>query len=195
MNEVLIPFVALLIFSVQGAYLAFVATELSRSFGPKWVGVSVFGAAAIAGVAGYFWPLLLGSSVAFTVLASALLAGGIAHQLSSVMKRQVTEQLRMASTVAKFGLDNFAQLGTRGETEIGRGHIDSARSAGKFAGGNLWLLNHMDRHLSDIGHVTNVRASVISPSGAGYVSVTHHINRRDLETYEARLKQKYRAWL
>ena len=196
MNGAAVPFLALFLFVVQGGILALCLTELARFRGKKAVGVAVVASTVLAAVAGYFWTFALSTSPAFTVLASVLVTGGIAYQWAKKMGKDIAEQLRMAQTVAKFGLDNFEKIDRRGEGQFGSAHLEAAIESPGFNEGGYWLLRHMQQRISDIGHPAGVIASVAPvPHGGGYVHTIYSISRRDLETYESRISNKYRAWL
>ncbi|MCC6977778.1 MAG: hypothetical protein IT343_05620 [Candidatus Melainabacteria bacterium] len=197
MNGAFVPFFALFVFVIQGGLLSLLAIELARPHGKKAVGFAVAASVVIAAASGFFWTTALGTALVFTMFAAGLVAGGIARLWAKVVEREIAEQLRMASTVAKFGLDFFHQLDTRGEGEFGTAELCDAIEAKRFSGGNEWLVKHMQKCLSDIGHVADItsHAVVAIPHGAGYVYVSYRVNRRDLETYESRLRTKYGAWL
>lgn len=196
MNGAAVPFVALLLFVFQGGLVSLCLTELARPKGKKAVWGAVAASIAIAAVAGYLWTFLLSTSTAFTILASMLVTGGIAYQWAKKMERDIAEQLRMAQTVAKFGLDNFTKIDRQGEGQFGSAHLERAIESPGFTEGGYWLLRHMQQCISDIGHQSGVIASVAPvPHGSGYVHVIYSISRRDLETYESRITSKYRAWL
>lgn len=195
-SPVLLPFFALFTFVIQGGLLSLLAIELARPHGKKAVWSAVAASVVISAVSGYFWSIALGTSLAFTVLAAGLVTGGIARAWARVVEREIAEQLRMASTAAKFGLDFFHQLDTRGDGEFGSAELQAALDANRFSGGNEWLVKHMQKCLSDIGHVASITTSAVAIGhGAGYAHVSYRVNRRDLETYESRLKAKYGAWL
>lgn len=195
MNGPLVPFIALFFLVIQNFLTAVLVTEMARPRGKKMVMYAVAAAVVIGALAGYAWTFVLSTPVAFTILASMLVAGGIAYRWAEVMARDIAEQLKMASTVAKFGRENFERLDTRGEGEFGAAHIYAALESGSFTEGGQWLLKHMQKCIGDIGHVAGVQSTAVAvPHGAGYVYVVHRINRRDLETYEHRINEKYRAW-
>lgn len=196
MNGAFVPFFALFTFVIQGGLLSLLAIELARPHGKKAVWSAVAASVVISAGTGFFWADALGTSLAFTMLAAGLVAGGIARSWAKFVEREIAEQLRMASTVAKFGLDFFRQLDTRGDGEFGAAELHTAIEGNRFSGGNEWLVKHMQKCLSDIGHVASITTSVVGIGhGAGYAHVSYRVNRRDLETYESRIKRKYGAWL
>lgn len=197
MNEAATPFIALFFFFVmQGGLVSICLTELARPFGKQAVGLAVIASVIVAAIAGYAWTYVFNTSVAFTILASVLVAGGIAYNWAKKMGRDIAEQLRMAHTVARFGLDNFAQIDTRGEGDFGIAHLEKALSSRKFTEGGEWLLRHMEARISDIGHAAGVVAApMVVPHGGGYAYTIYRVSRRDLQTYEERIHRKYRAWL
>lgn len=195
MNGPLVIFIALFLIVIQNFLTAFLATEMARPHGKKMVMLAVAAAVVIGALAGFGWTLVLNTSAVFTVLASMLVAGGIAYRWAEVIERDIAEQLRMAATVSKFGLENFERLDTRGEGEFGTAHIYAALESSSFTEGGQWLLKHMQKCIGDIGHVAGVQSTAVAvPTGAGYVYVVYRVNRRDLETYERRINEKYRAW-
>lgn len=196
MSEAAVPFIALFFFVMQGGIVSLCLTELARPLGKRAVWIAVAASVVVAVFAGYAWTYVLSTSVAFTILASALVTGGIAHAWAKKMERDIAEQLKMASTVAKFALENFDQLDPRREGEIGHAHIEAALSSRKFTEGGEWLLRHLEARISDIGHPAgHVHAPVVTPYGGGYAYTIYRVSRRDLETYEKRIGRQYRAWL
>jgi hypothetical protein len=195
MNGPLVPLIALFFLLIQNFLTAVLVTEMARPHGKKKVMYAVAASVVVGALAGYAWTFVLSTSVAFTILASMLVAGGIAYRWAEMMARDIAEQLRMAATVAKFGRENFELLDKRGEGEFGTAHIHAALESGSFTEGGQWLLKHMQKCIADIGHVAGVQSAPVAvPHGAGYVYVVHRVNRRDLETYEHRINEKYRAW-
>lgn len=197
MNGPLVPLIALFFLVIQNFLTAVLVTEIARSHGKKKVMYAVAAAVVIGALAGYAWTFVLSTSVAFTGLASMLVAGGIAYRWAEVMARDIAEQLRMAATVAKFGRENFERLDTRGEGEFGTAHIYEALDSGAFSESGQWLLKHMQKHISDIGHAAGMAGTPIVAAphgGGGYVYTIYRVNARDLETYEHRINEKYRAW-
>lgn len=196
MDEAAIPFVALLLFVIQGGLVSLCLTELARNLGKRAVWLAVAASVVVAAFAGYAWTFGLSTSVAYTILASVLVSGGIAYSWAKKMERDIAEQLRMARTVAQFGLDNFARIDTRGEGSFGVYHLGVAQSSRNFTEGGEWLLRHIEARISDIGHAAGViSAPMVVPHGSGYASTIYRVSRRDLETYEDRIHRKYRAWL
>jgi hypothetical protein len=195
MNGAAVPFIALFLIVIQGGLTSICLTELARTLGKRAVWLAVIASIVVAAIAGYAWTYVLSTSVAYTILASVLVSGGIAYNWAKKMERDIAEQLRMAHTVAKFGLENFDQLDTRREGEFGSGHLEAALSSRNFTEGGHWLLRHMQSRISDIGHVAGVQSAPVAvPHGAGHVHVIYRVNRRDLESYEGRIGRKYRAW-
>jgi len=197
MNGPLVPLIALFFIVIQNFLTAVLVTELARPHGKKAVMNSVAAAVVVGAVAGFAWTFVLNTSVAFTILASALVAGGIAYRWAEVMARDIAEQLKMASTVAKFGRENFERLDPRGEGEFGTAHLYIALESGTFPESGEWLIKHMQKHISDIGHAAGTAGvPVVAPphGGGGYVYTVYRVSRRDLETYEHRINEKYRAW-
>lgn len=195
MDGAAVPFIALFFLVIQGGIVSICLTELARSFGKQAVGLAVIAAVIVAAIAGYAWTYVLNTSVVYTIFASVLVAGGIAYTWAKKMERDIADQLRMANTVARFGLDNFAQIDLRGEGEFGIAHLEAALSSRKFTEGGEWLLRHMEARISDIGHAAGViTAPVVAPRGGGYAYTVYRVSRRDLQTYEDRIHRKYRAW-
>ncbi len=196
MDGAALPFIALFLFVVQGGLVSLLLTELARPFGQRAVSIAVATSVVVAAVSGYFWTYVLSTSAAFTILASVLVTGGIAYNWAKKMGRDIAEQVRMAATVAKFGLENFDQIDSHRDGEFGSAHLEAALSSRRFTEGGEWLLRHMQMRISDIGHQSGIiTAPVPVPHGSGYAHVIYRINRRDLETYEGRIGRKYRAWL
>ncbi len=197
MDGAAVPFIALFLFIMQGGIVSLCLTEMARPLGKRAVWIAVAASVVVAAFAGYAWTFALSTSVAYTVLASVLVGGGIAHAWAKKMERDIQEQLRMASTVAQFGLDNFDRLDSRREGEIGHAHFEAALSSRQFTEGGEWLIRHMESRISDIGHpVGHIAAPVVSPMGGhGYAYTIYRISKRDLETYEKRIGRTYRAWL
>lgn len=191
-----VPFLALVIFAVQGLIISFFAVELTVPLGKKSAIAALAASVAVAAALGYFWTSALGTSMAFTILCSTLCAGGIAYRLQAYMAKTIAEQLKMASTVAKFALENFERLDFSAEGDFGAFHLEKALEEGGFSEGQQWLLRHMRTHLADIGHQAQVLSAPMAvPHGAGYVHVIYRVSRRDLQSYEGRLKAKYEAWI
>ncbi len=196
MDEAAVPFIALFFFVMQGGLVSICLTELARNLGKQAVWLAVIASIVVAAIAGYAWTFVLSTSVPFTILASVLVSGGIAYNWAKKMERDIAEQLRMARTVATFGLDNFAQIDTRGEGSFGVGHLEAALSSRKFTEGGEWLARHIEARISDIGHAAGVVSTpMVVPHGGGYAYTVYRVSRRDLETYEDRIHRKYRAWL
>ncbi len=199
MNGPLVPLIALFFIVIQNFLTAIMVTELARPRGKKMVMYAVAAAVVIGGLAGFAWTFVLSTSVVFTVLASMLVAGGIAYRWAEVMARDIAEQLRMASTVAKFGRENFERLDTRGEGEFGTAHLYEVLESNTFPESGQWLIKHMQKHISDIGHAAGTAGVPVGAvpygGGGGYVYTVYRVSVRDLQTYESRLKDKYRAWL
>jgi hypothetical protein len=68
-----------------------------------------------------------------------------------------------------------------------------------FPESGQWLIKHMQQHISDIGHAAGTAGVPVGAvpygGGGGYVYTVYRVSVRDLQTYESRLKDKYRAWL
>lgn len=110
----------------------------------------------------------------------------------------------IAPHVETFGLTHFEQI-DNGDGTITDEEMDSALANLRLGNEELLLLNHMKSAQSDVGHVigsytTTTYVWISTGNGGGYMSpvtTTHYIygiSRADLESYPARMVEKWKHW-
>lgn len=193
MNGATLALILLLVFVVQGLAIAATAVEVTHVNGRKAMYRGVAISVVVSAIAGYLWTLIVPVSPVLSALGFAVVEGFFALDFARRAEARVREQLKMASTVARFGLENFRRFDRENKGEFGSAHLHDALAEQSFSEGDRWLIDHLQRHISDVGHKSNVQ--LVSAMHHSTVVVTYAITRRDLETYETRLNKLYAAWL
>ena len=108
---------------------------------------------------------------------------------------ELQAQLQNYEAMVKFAKERFAAITGAEPDQITRRDLYRAIDSGNFTGDELAVLKHMLRYIYDIGHSRYDRSMAIS---AGYPTMmppySHAISKADLESYESRLKERYRSW-
>lgn len=180
---------------VQAVFLGLIASELARESGPKAVKL----ASTVATVLSFILGIVLStpSTLVFSAAGFAVLTMLFSYWYGvKVVTAGVRKQLEMAPDVVRFGLRNYSRLADKdGITSVAL--HDAMEEGAAFTDDEMAVVNHMLRHMSDIGHVvdTIVVATPMAHGGGAHAMAVYAINDQDLRTYQARMKQKYGAWL
>lgn len=149
--------------------------------------------------AGFFCGSLLTVGTGFIFAGAFTGAMLLVLAFQGVRRLVVTElqdQLQNYEAMVKFATERFAAITGTEQDEITRSDLYRAIDSGNFSGDELAMLQHMLRYIYDIGHRRYDRSMAIS---VGYPTMmppySDAISRADLESYEGRLKERYRSWI
>lgn len=188
------PLFVVLIAFAQAGFVSFCANEFARTSGPVGLKQSTFLAMAVSIVLSYvFVPhaqMILG------VVMFAALTGAASFWNTARIEKSIRHQIEMAPKVVKFTQAYFRSLHVDGViTSVTLWDMmDGAKDLTVLEAEKYEMFNHLILHMQDIGHV--VSTQYVSGGGmhGGTVVSTYGISVSDLNTYEARLKEKYSRW-
>lgn len=110
--------------------------------------------------------------------------------------KELQDQLQNYEAMVKFASERFAVITGAESDQITRRDLYRAIDSGNFSDDELAMLKHMLRYIYDIGHIRYDGSMAIS---VGYPTMmppySHAISKADLESYEDRLKARYRYWI
>lgn len=113
-----------------------------------------------------------------------------------LVMKELQDQLQNYEAMVKFASERFAAITGAESNQITRGDLYRAIDSGNFFEDELAMLKHMLRYIYDIGHIRYDGSMAIS---VGYPTMmppySHAISKADLESYEDRLKERYRYWI
>lgn len=180
---------------IQAIFLGFLAPELARESGPKTVKMASIVATAISFILGIVLstPATLVACAAGYAVLTMLFSYWYGEK---IVAAGIRKQFEMAPSVVQFGLRNYSRFA--GKDGISPVSLNEAIDEGRFSEDELLLVNHLLRHISEIGHVvdTIVVASPVPMMGGGaHAFAVYAISEQDLRSYQSRLKTQYGAWL
>lgn len=180
---------------IQAGFLGLIASELARESGPKTVKT----ASVVATVLSFIIGIVLSTPATLVACAAgyAVLTMLFSYWYGEkIVAAGVYKQLEMAPEVVRFGLRNYSRFADKdGITSVSL--HDALAEGATFSEDEMVIVNHILRHMADIGHVvdTIVVSTPAAHGGGAHAFAVHAINEQDLRSYQARLKQKYAAWL
>lgn len=187
--------ILLLIAAAQAAIIGFVSAECARHTGPKGV--------KNASIVALFLSFILGvvlspaNLMVFGSLAFALPTGLFSWWYGQkVVAPSVRRQIELAPQVVLYLTRNYDRLAGKDGITSAVLH-DMLEEPGRLDADEYELVNHITRHMSDIGHCYDiVVVAGGSPMHGGVSGVpVYAINRNDLRSYLQRINDKYEAWL
>lgn len=151
-------------------------------------------ACSIVAAAGGIGLGAFGSAIGLNRLGSAAtiaLSVGIVLFASIMSRRSLLRSVMLAPAVREFALANFDRLDFDGDGTISRFDLELVLGGESLSRPEQKLAKRMAWDLCHIGHVIQTITCVSPHSGAVAHINVYGANRRDLETYPERIRQKY----
>lgn len=174
-------------FLVQALLVPALALSIGREYGPGGLDISSIAAAVAGAMLGFMIDLNfnLPFSPFFWALAGLVLNGSIASALQSMIIKQIEREALMAPHVSEVGLRMFNRIDTAGTGVIRADQIWSFLRKEQVDDETKAVLEFIADTISGIGHVVDV---VPSAQISAVPVCIYAASRRDLESYQARLR-------
>lgn len=180
---------------IQAVFLGLIASELARESGPKTVKMASIVATAFSFILGIV--LSTPSTLVACAAGYAVLTMLFSYWYGEkIVAAGIRKQFEMAPSVVSFALRNYSRFA--GKDGITAASLHEATDEGtSFSEDDMVIVNHLMRHLPDIGRVidTVVVTSPTPMGGGAHAFAIYAANEQDLRSYQTRLSQKYGAWI